>query len=320
MRSPEGTLTPTSGQWTDVFRKEGNTWLIIADAGGETASSPDMLVATEWLERHLEDDGLVVVQVEAQPAQYSNGHIPGARWLPYERIVWDGETGAGTEFRSTPEIRQALEDLGLRDSHRIVVYSSHPLLAARLWLTLDALDAGRSVSLLDGGLAAWTSEGRTLETDVPGPLPPGALTLRSEPEVIVDAEWVQENLENPEVALVDARYVEEYTGEGQTTEQAGHIPGAGSASWLGFLESREMPRLLPVEELKARFLEAGADPGETVVTYCIIGLRASLDYFVARLLGYETLLYDGSWRDWTARGLPLVTGDSPTDPMGPGST
>ena len=49
-------------------------------------------------------------------------------------------------------------------------------------------------------------------------------------------------------------------------------------------------------------------PGETVVSYCVIGVGASMDYFVARLLGYETLLYDGSWRDWASRDLPLVEG------------
>jgi thiosulfate/3-mercaptopyruvate sulfurtransferase len=57
-----------------------------------------------------------------------------------------------------------------------------------------------------------------------------------------------------------------------------------------------------------RFLVAGAEADDTVVPYCVVGLRASLDYFVARLLGYSTRFYDGSWRDWTARGLPLVTG------------
>jgi thiosulfate/3-mercaptopyruvate sulfurtransferase len=311
MQSPDGALSPTEGQWTDVFRRRGREWLLIADAGGETGSTENMLVSTDWLERHLDDPELVDVQVESQVAQYAEGHIPGAWFLHYDRIAWDGETGLGAEFRTHQEIRQSLERMGLRDSHRIVVYSSHPLLSARLWLTLDALGVGQSVSLLDGGLAAWTSEGRALSTTGPAAHPPGALTLRSEATAVVDAEWIQENLENPDVALLDARYPQEYTGEGQETEQVGHLPGAGSAPWDELLESREMPRLLPVEDLRARFLEAGGEPGEAVVSYCIIGLRASLDYFVARLLGHETYLYDGSWRDWTARGLPLVTGASP---------
>ena len=74
------------------------------------------------------------------------------------------------------------------------------------------------------------------------------------------------------------------------------------------VQSRELFRFKPVEEMAANMAAAGADPGETVVPYCIVGLRASMDYYVARLLGFETLLYDGSFRDWTHRGLPLVEG------------
>lgn len=309
MRSPDGALTPTTGQWTDVFRKQGGDWLLVADAGGEVEAETDMLVSTAWLERHLDDPDLFLIQVESQPDTYREAHIPGARLLAYDRIVWDGDTGAGTEFRSSDEIEAALEEIGLGDAHRIVVYSSHPLRSTRLWLTLDALSAGRSVSLLDGGIQAWTQEERVVSSAPPPALPPGSLTLLDEPGVVVDAEWVQENLDNPAVALVDARYPNEYTGEGQEGDHVGHIPGAGSAPWDAFLESREVPRFLPVEELQTRLLAAGADPGEDVVTYCIIGLRASLDYFVARLLGHETYLYDGSFRDWTARELPLVTGE-----------
>lgn len=311
MQSPDGALTPTSGQWTDVFRKRGGDWLLVADAGGEVVAKTDMLVSTAWLERRLDDPDLFLIQVESQPEAYREGHIPGARLLAYDRIVWDGETGAGTEFRSSDEIEAALEEIGLSDGHRVVVYSSHPLRSTRLWLTLDALGAGRSVSVLDGGIQAWTQEGRAVSTAPSPALHPGSLTLLDAPEVVVGADWVQENLENPNVALVDARYPNEYTGEGQEGEHVGHLPGAGSAPWDAFLESREVPRFLPVEELRTKMLAAGADPGEEVVAYCIIGLRASLDYFVARLLGYDAYLYDGSFRDWTARELPLVTGEAP---------
>jgi 3-mercaptopyruvate sulfurtransferase SseA len=77
------------------------------------------------------------------------------------------------------------------------------------------------------------------------------------------------------------------------------------------VQSREVFRFKTISEMAANMAAAGAEPGETVVPYCIVGLRASLDYYVARLLGFETLLYDGSWRDWTARGLPLVEGPNP---------
>jgi thiosulfate/3-mercaptopyruvate sulfurtransferase len=307
-RTEEGAFTTSRGQWTDTFRREGGEWKLLADAGGETESSPDILVSTQWLTKRLGDPKLVVIQVESQEARYSEGHIPGAVFLPYEKIAWDGANGEGAEFLPLEEIRSALEDLGLENDDHVVVYGTQPLIATRLWLTLDIMGVGERRSLLDGGLPAWTEEGRPLSTEVPAAPARGALTLRPKPDIVVDAQWVLGNLEDPELALVDARYPEEYTGEGQETERVGHIPGAGSAPWVDLVQSREVFRFRPVDEMAAVFDAAGADPGETVVPYCIIGLRASLDYFVARLLGFESRFYDGSWRDWTNRGLPLVAG------------
>jgi thiosulfate/3-mercaptopyruvate sulfurtransferase len=307
-RSAEGAFNLSKGQWTDTFRRDGSRWLLIADAGGETESHPDILVSSEWLDRRRGDPNLVILQVESSAERYTEGHIPGAVLIPYNTITWAGANEESTELLPLDEIAATLEELGVSDTDQIVVYSSHPLRATRLWFTLDVMGVGRTISLLDGGLAAWSEEGRPLSTEVPGPQPQGTLTLSPRPETVVDAEWVQANSEAPGIALVDARYQPEYTGEDQEGESVGHIPGAGNAVWEEMVQSREVFRFKSVEEMAANMAAAGADAGETVVPYCIVGLRASLDYYVARLLGFETLLYDGSFRDWTSRGLPLVEG------------
>jgi thiosulfate/3-mercaptopyruvate sulfurtransferase len=310
-RSEEGAVTTSRGQWTDVFRREGGDWKLLADAGGETESSPDILVSTEWLARRLGDPKLVLIQVESQAERYTSGHIPGALFLPYEKIAWDGASEEGAELLPFQEIEATLETLGLENDDHVIVYGSHPLIAARLWLTLDVMGVGERLSFLDGGLPAWAEEGRPLSTEAPGTPAVGSLTLPPVPEIVVDAQWILANLEDPDLALVDARYEEEYTGEGQETERVGHIPGAGSAPWVDLVQSPELFRFRPIQELAESFSEAGADPGDTVVPYCIVGLRAGLDYFAARLLGFESRFYDGSWRDWTNRGLPLVDGGEP---------
>ena len=309
-RSEDGALSTSRGQWTDVLRREGSRWRLLADAGGETRSNPEMLVSAEWLEARLGEPGLVLLQIENSAEAYTEGHIPGARFLPYDRIVWDGANGEGAEVRPLEEIEAALERLGVDDGDHIVVYSSHSLRGPRLWLTLDHMGVGSRVSLLDGGLPAWTSEERPLSTDLPDNPEPGALVVRPQGELVVDADWILANLDDPALALVDARGPGEYTGEGQEAERVGHLPGAGNAPWTDLVESPQLFRLKDVAALAAVFQGAGADPGETVVPYCVVGLRASMDYFVARLLGYEARLYDGSWRDWTNRGHPLVTGSS----------
>jgi thiosulfate/3-mercaptopyruvate sulfurtransferase len=307
-RSDEGTYSLSKGQWTDVFRKVDGRWLLIADAGGETTSHTNILVSAEWLDRRRGEPNMVLLQVESRADRFTDGHIPGALHLPYDRIAWDGEYGEGAELLPVEEIASALEELGISDRDRIVVYSSQPLLGTRLWFTLDLMGVGQGVSLLDGGLAAWTNEGRPLSTEVGAAPKPTSLTLQPKLDLIVDADWVLENGEAEGVALVDARYRPEYTGEDQEGERVGHIPGAGNAVWSEMVESPELFRFKPVDELAANLAAAGVDPGETVVSYCVVGLRASLDYFVARLLGYDALLYDGSFRDWIRRELPLVEG------------
>jgi thiosulfate/3-mercaptopyruvate sulfurtransferase len=310
-RSREGALSTSRGQWTDWFRREDGEWKLLGDAGGETHSDPEILVSARWLAERLDGSELAIIQVERQGTHYAEGHIPGARYLPYSTITWEGEHGEGSELLPFDELEATLENLGISDEDHVVVYGSHPLIQARLWLTLDILGVGSRVSLLDGGLPAWIEEGNPLSQDPQEPRPRGDLTLRPRSNVVVDAEWILGQLDDPSLALVDARYAEEYTGEGQEGAAVGHLPGAGSAPWVDLVASREVFRLQPLGELASSFLDAGADPGETVVPYCIIGLRASLDYFVARLLGFETRFYDGSWRDWTSRGHPLVEGGRP---------
>ena len=213
------------------------------------------------------------------------------------------------------EVRSALEEAGVGDATRhVVVYGSNPLFASRAFMTLESYGMRGRVHVLDGGLAAWRSARGPVSTEETRPAR-GSLSLAAVDDVHVDADWIHARLDDPSVALVDARPDAEYTGEdGGMGGMAnpGHIPGAVQMYWEELIESRDRPLLLEDSELARMFADAGADSGDTVVTYCMVGWRASYSYLVARMLGYETRFYDGSWHDWgTREDLPYVTGRSP---------
>lgn len=274
-------------------------------------SLPSMLVSAAWLAERRADPALVVLHVSHRPAEYDSAHVPGARWLRYTAIAGDVD-GVPVELPGVDALRAAFEAVGVGDGSRVVLYGD-PMSAARAWMTLDYLGLGHRAAILDGGLAAWRQAGQPTTTEVP-PAARGTLRVRPQPERVVDAAWVRARLDRPGIALVDARPAREYTGADgghDGAHLAGHVPGAHNLYWERLMLSRQDPRFRDAAELRALLAEAGVADGDTVVAYCFIGMRASVVYFVSRLLGHETRLYDGSWVDWSARRMPVVAGDAP---------
>jgi len=266
-----------------------------------------LLVSTQWLEENLQRPDLVVLHASYDGADYQEGHIPGAHLVALDRITWDGETGVGLELREFAEIRSVLREAGLSNQSTVVVYGPDPVQAARLWMTLDVAGAGRAEPLfLDGGFGVWQAEGRPVSTETPR-TPRGNVTLRPDPEKLASAEWILVRLGHDYLSLVDTRPEDQFSGadDGQGGRfNPGHIPSARQLYWEDLVESTERPVFRPVGELADLFVEAGADPGNTVVTYGQVGLRASVPYMIARMLGYEARIFDGSWREWSALDYP----------------
>jgi thiosulfate/3-mercaptopyruvate sulfurtransferase len=123
------------------------------------------------------------------------------------------------------------------------------------------------------------------------------------------ADWISQRLEGPQMALVDVRPDAEFTGDDggmNGMHPAGHLPGARQLVWTE-LVSRS-GQFVSDAELRSKMTAAGARSGVPVVTYCMVGMRASVVYFVARHLGYDAKLYDGSIVDWGQRKLPIKKG------------
>jgi thiosulfate/3-mercaptopyruvate sulfurtransferase len=289
---------------------------LLGVAGSAVAQSPDsLLVSTTWLAGHLSDARLVVIQVAGDRREYGNVHIPGARFLAYDDFVSEpSEHGKGlnTELPPVDKIKAALEAIGVSNDSRIVLYGTGPTIVARLFMTLDWLGLGARTSILDGGLPRWREERRAVAHDEPA-VTRGILTV-AQRKVVVDAAWVNANRARSDVAIVDARDRRFYLGDHEPqmhAERPGRIPGAHSVPFSSLMT--EPGVFKDRTALAAAFREAGVEPGRTVVTYCHLGQQGSLVYFVARYLGFDARLYDGSYEDWSARSeLPIVRGPSPS--------
>lgn len=269
------------------------------------------LVSTGWLAAHLRDPKLLVLHVAMAHAGVPKRLVPGARLLDYHAITEDHDS-LPVEMPPVAELARVFAAAGISGDSRVVLYGEGPPhMAARAYVALDYVGHGDKTSVLDGGLEAWIADGNPT-TGEPASGPPGRFVPHPREDMLVSADWIAKRLEDPATTLIDARPAEEYTGERQQEGlRGGHIPGAYNLYFMDLVASKELPRLKDLDAVKARFTEAGAAPGGTVVSYCYIGMRASYTYLVSRQLGYAAKFYDPSWAEWGRRSeLPVVAGPS----------
>lgn len=265
-----------------------------------------MIVTTEWLGKHLNDKSLVLLQV-GDKKEYETAHIPGAQYIQTSDISTPRGKGLILELPPVDQLKATFEKFGVSDDSRIVVYFSKDWVTptSRVYFTLDYLGLGDRTSILDGGLPAWVAEKRPVTAEVKGPTP-GHLTPRTNPKLVVDVAWVSANVNKPGVAILDARDAKFYSGESAgSMPRAGHIPSAKSIPFGTLVEDANNKFKSPAA-LRLIFDNAGVKQNDSVATYCHIGQQASLLYFVARYLGYDAHLYDGSFEEWSNRkDLPV---------------
>ena len=265
----------------------------VAALGADT-QAPGPLVTTAWLAAHLKDPNVVVISSD-EGGPFAAAHIPGARVLPHGRML-------GENHRLLPPdaLARVLAEAGATDSTHIVLYGDSPMGTGWLFMAFASIGHGDRVSLLDGNLALWRSEGRPVATGQASAATGGKLTVKAAPDIRVDATWVRDRLEKPGVRLLDVRSTSEWN--------KGRLPGATLVPWEDLFVSADHRRFKPAGEIRALLAKAGVKTGDQVVTYCAVGMRASLMYFAAtRIAGMNGRVYVGSMEDWLRQaGFPVV--------------
>jgi thiosulfate/3-mercaptopyruvate sulfurtransferase len=271
----------------------------------EPASRSSVLVDPAWLDAHLHDPAVRVVEVDVSRAAYDEWHIDGAvLWNVYADLK-----DPGYQLIAAPDVERLLARSGIRPDTTVVCYGYAPALG--LWLL--TLYGHADVRILNCSRDTWRGEGRPSSSV---PAEPAATDYRlpaQNERVRAGHTAVRNAMGNPGSTILDVRTEQEYRGERfwpsggmEPGGRAGHVPTAVHQPIDGLYDDRGSFR--PAADLRALFAAADADAdadadaggdGE-VITYCTIGGRASTAWFVLTyLLGCERVrVYDGSWAEW----------------------
>lgn len=293
----------------------GLIFSVFAHAG--PAVSP--LVDTDWLQQHLEDPNLKIIDVRSgidgtDAAGFAAGHIPGAAYASYTAAGWRAAEGnVPGKLPAIEQLESLIGSLGVDGDDSVVIVpagvsSTDFGSAARVYWTFKYL-GHEDVAILNGGYRAWVESGGAVETGAANPTP-ATFNANPQPALIADTSEVEDALAAGE-QLVDARPANQYSGEAKhpASLSAGTIPGAASLEERLLVENGSA-YFIDADEVSRLIEAAGIRTDGPAISFCNTGHWAATSWFaLSEVAGIETALYDGSMTEWTQdTARPLVQG------------
>ncbi|GAA4505474.1 sulfurtransferase [Actinoallomurus oryzae] len=277
-------------------------------------SRSDVLVDADWVQAHLDDPGIVLVEVDEDTSAYDKGHIRGA-----VRIDWKTELQdpVRRDFVDKTGFENLLSEKGIANDDLVVLYGGNNNWFAAYAYWYFRLYGHQNVKLLDGGRKKWELDSRDLVQDTPS-RPKTDYTakeqdaaIRALRDEVVDAIGDKN--------LVDVRSPDEFTGKllapahlpQEQAQRGGHIPTARNIPWSK--AANDDGTFRSDDELRALYEEAGVDLSKPTIAYCRIGERSSHTWFALHeLLGLPDVKnYDGSWTEYGSLvGVPIELGEA----------
>lgn len=278
------------------------TWLIETDELERELDAPDMVIIdATW---YMPDEG------KDARAEYLAEHIPGAIFFDIDEIA-DSNSALPHMLPPPEKFSSRMRGMGIGDGQRVVVYDRQGMFSApRVWWMFRVMGA-EDVSVLNGGLPKWRSEGRPLVTGEPLPRTTRHFTARRNLDLLRDVDDMKMLIHDKSATILDARSPDRFAGrapEPRPGLRSGHMPGAHNVPY-GQLINMD-GTLKPGDQLNSLFEAAGVDPHKPVVISCGSGITACVLALALAETGHRrTSVYDGSWAEWGAdESLPIETG------------
>jgi thiosulfate/3-mercaptopyruvate sulfurtransferase len=277
------------------------------------------LVDADWVEAHLDDPQVVLVEVDEDTTAYDKNHIRGAVKLDWKKDLQDP---VRRDFVNGQQFEALLSARGVGNDDTVVLYGGNNNWFAAYAYWYFKLYGHQNVKLLDGGRKKWELDSRELVPDAPSRA--ASRYVAKEPDLSIRAFRDEVVAAIGSKNLVDVRSPDEYAGRllapahlpQEQSQRPGHIPTALSVPWSKAANDEGTFR--SDDELRRLYGEAGLDPGKETIAYCRIGERSAHTWFVLReLLGEQSVKnYDGSWTEYGSLvGVPIALGDEPGAPL-----
>jgi thiosulfate/3-mercaptopyruvate sulfurtransferase len=286
-------------------------------------SRNDVLVDADWVQAHLNDPKLVIVEVDEDTAAYEKNHIRGA-----VRLDWRGDLREPVrhDIISKAGFEKLLSAKGISNDDIVVLYGGNNNWFAAYAYWYFKLYGHQDVKLLDGGRKKWELDSRELVSDVVER--PATTYVASDPDTSIRAfrDEVVDAIGTK--GIIDVRSPDEFAGRllapahlpQEQSQIGGHVPTAANVPWSK--AANDDGTFKSDAELVALYEGAGLDLSKDLIAYCRIGERSSHTWFVLKeLLGKPNVKnYDGSWTEYGSLiGVPVQLGDERGTPEGGGS-
>ena len=263
----------------------------------------DVLVSTDWVAEHLDDDSIRIVEVDENPALYAEAHIPGAIGFDWKRDLQDQ---VRRDFLSAEDFGALMGSRGISNDHTVVLYGDRNNWFAAYTYWYFLYYGHDKVKLINGPREKWIEEDRETSSEAPAHEATSFDAGAGDDAIRAKRDEVGAALDS-QTNLVDVRSPQEYSGEliamagyeQEGAQRAGHIPGAASVPWAKAVN--EDGTFRSADELRELYTDAGVvEGGKPIIAYCRIGERSAHTWFVLHeLLGEgDVKNYDGSWTEW----------------------